>query len=213
MKRLFTSLVLGVLILACAPTAFAEVTHRYISGHLGAGSHPDATTTVSEPGFSGNFDFDVDPGFVIGVAIGVELANHFRFEGELAWHDSSIDDPQFFFPGHIQSLNIGVLSIMANGYYDLELNGPFKPYVGVGVGFGFIEAEGDLGFGFVDEDTDIGFAYQLMGGLAFDVSPRAAITLGYRYFGTTDPDVSVAGHNFQTEFKSHEFLAGVRFHF
>ncbi len=211
MKRFFASLILGILILAWAPTAFAEITNRYISGHLGFGSHPNATTTVTGPGFSGNFDFDVDPGFVIGAAIGVGLANHFRFEGELAWHDSSIDDPQFFAPG--ESLNIGVLSIMANGYYDLDLNGPLRPYVGAGLGFGFIEAEGDLGFGLVDEDTDIGFAYQLMGGLAFDVSPRAALTLGYRYFGMTDPDVSVAGANFQTEFTSHEFLVGVRFQF
>jgi len=210
MKRFITSLVLGVLVLACAPTAFAEVTHRYISGHLGAGIHPDATTTT--PGFacSTPCDLEVDTGAVIGAAIGVGLANHFRFEGELAWHDSSIDDPQFFFPG--ESLNISVLSIMANGYYDFDLNAPFKPYVGAGVDFGFIRAEHEF-FGFVDEDTDIGFAYQLMTGVAFDLSPRSAITLGYRYFDTTDLDVATFGFNFQTEFTSHEFLVGVRFQF
>ena len=102
---------------------------------------------------------------------------------------------------------------MANGYYDFELNAPFKPYVGVGVGFGFVRAELEDVFGFTDDDTDVGFAYQLMTGVAFDLSPRSAITLGYRYFGTTDPDVNVGGANFQTEFTSHEFLAGVRFQF
>lgn len=132
MKRFFTSLVLGMLILTHAPTAFGEVTHRYISGHLGAGIHPNATTTVS--GF-GSFDFEVDTGAVVGVAIGVELENHFRFEGELAYHGSSIDDPQFFFPG--ESLDIDVLSVMANAYYDFDLHAPIKPVCGHGAGFWF----------------------------------------------------------------------------
>ena len=211
MKRFFICWVLGILILAGPPAVFAQggyVSNRYIAGYLGAGSHPDATTTIS--GF-GTFDIEVDPGLVIGAAIGVQLENHLRVEGELAWHGSSSDDPQFFAPG--ESIDIDVLSFMANGYYDLDLNGPLKPYVGVGVGFGFIRAESTNFLGFTDEDTDVGLAYQLMTGVAFDVSPRAALTLGYRYFGTTDPDVSVGGVKFQTEFKSHEFLVGVRFRF
>ena len=211
MKRFFICWVLGILILAGPPAVFAQegyVSNRYIAGYMGFGSHPDATTTIS--GF-GTFDFDVDPGFVAGVAIGVALENHLRFEGEFGYHGSSIDDAQFFVPG--ESLDIDVFSVMANGYYDLDLNGPLKPYVGAGLGFGFIHAESENFLGFTDTDTDVGFAYQLMAGVAFDVSPRAAITLGYRYFGTTDPDFSVGGANFDTEFKSHEFLAGVRFRF
>ena len=209
MKRFTACLAFGVYILVGTQTAFAQ--NNYFTGFLGAGTHPDASTSVSAVGFSGNFDFDVDTGLVVGGAIGVELDNQLRFEGEFTFHGSSTDDSQFFFPG--ESLDIDVFSIMANGFYDLDLNGPLKPYVGVGLGFGFIRAEADLGFGFVDEDTDFGFAYQLMTGVAFEISPQTAITLGYRYFGMTDPDVSVGGANFDSEFASHEFIAGARIRF
>ena len=115
MKRFLACwVVLSALVLTGPSAVFAQdgyVSNRYIAGYLGLASHPNAATTVSGSGFSGNFDFDVDPGFTIGAAIGVALDNNFRFEGELSWHSGSIDDPQFFTPG--ESLDIGVLSVVA----------------------------------------------------------------------------------------------------
>ncbi len=58
-------------------------------------------------------------------------------------------------------------------------------------------------------------AFQFMLGLAYDLSPKAALTFGYRYFLTTDPDFALAtpGVSFETEYTSHDFLFGARFRF
>jgi opacity protein-like surface antigen len=57
-------------------------------------------------------------------------------------------------------------------------------------------------------------AVQLMAGLGYDISPKATLTFGYRYFTTTDPDFALAGPGFfETEFNSHDFLFGARFRF
>jgi opacity protein-like surface antigen len=54
-----------------------------------------------------------------------------------------------------------------------------------------------------------------MAGLGYDISPKATLTFGYRYFTTTDPDFILAttGGPFETEYSSHDFLFGARFRF
>ena len=185
-------------------SAFAQNTNQggYISGHIGGNSRPDAQTTIF--GF-GPGDLTFDPGFVLGGAIGYDFGNNVRLEGEIAYRSNDVD-------GVVGgSWNFSGLSFMGNGYYDINLNSPLKPYLGGGVGFALFRSEIEV-FGATSGDDDTLLAYQLMAGLGYDINPKATITLGYRYFATAeDPTFSVQG--FESEYSSHEFLLGARFRF
>ena len=105
-----------------------------------------------------------------------------------------------------------MVSFMGNGYFDIPTNSPLRPYVGAGLGFAVAGVEEEIG-GLTSTDSDLVGAFQLMAGVGFDISPRATLTFGYRYFNTTDPDFFTAFGPFETEFTSHDFLFGARFRF
>ena len=88
-----------------------------------------------------------------------------------------------------------------------------RPYVGGGLGFAVANLEQDF-FGITADDSDLVAAYQLMAGLGYEISPKATLTFGYRYFTTADPSfqLPISGP-FETEFTSHDFLFGARFRF
>jgi len=62
-------------------------------------------------------------------------------------------------------------------------------------------------------DSDLVAAFQLMAGIGYEISPKATLTFGYRYFTTSDPSFNDAFGAFDTEFTSHDFLFGARFRF
>jgi len=204
MKRIF-GLVIGVLVLLFAAQVWAQARpqNMYLSGNIGFGIRPDADIA----GPSGN-KFDNDPAFVINGAIGVELNPMFRVEGEIGWHFNTAD-----VAGFPQDFTFGVISFMGNGYFDIPTNSPLRPYLGAGVGFALVGVEEDF-FGFTDSDSDLVGAFQLMAGLGYDISPKATLTFGYRYFTTTDPSFLLfTSVPFETEYASHDFLFGARFRF
>ncbi len=102
---------------------------------------------------------------------------------------------------------------MGNGYFDSPTNSPLRPYLGAGLGFAVAGVEEENIFGATSTDTDLVAAFQLMAGLGFEISPRATLTFGYRYFTTTDPDFLTTFGPLETEFTSHDFLFGARFRF
>jgi opacity protein-like surface antigen len=204
MKRIF-GLVIGVLILLFAAQVWAQgrPQNMYLSGNIGFGMRPDADIA----GPSGNV-FDNDPAFVINGAIGVELNPMWRVEGEIGWHFNAAD-----VAGFPQDFTFGVISFMGNGYFDIPTNSPLRPYLGAGLGFALVGVEEDF-FGLTDSDSDLVGAFQLMAGLGYEISPKATLTFGYRYFTTTDPTFTLfTSGPFETEYASHEFLLGARFRF
>lgn len=199
MKRLTGFLLAGLLLLAAAP-AWAQ--QAYLSGNIGFGIRPDAD-------FSGTtVDLQNDPAFVINGAIGVELNPTIRIEGEISLHNNTADLLPFF----ANEFTFTMVSFMGNGYFDIPTNSPLRPYVGGGLGFAVAGVEEDVG-GFTSTDTDLVAAFQLMAGLGYDISPKATLTFGYRYFTTSDPGFNTAFGPFETEFTSHDFLFGARFRF
>ena len=202
MKRIF-GLVVGVLVLLMTAQAWAQAQPRglYLSGNIGFGIRPDANAT----GFP--VDIQNDPAFVINGAIGVELNPMIRVEGEIGLHHNTADLSPF-----TNEYTFSMVSFMANGYFDIPTNSPLRPYVGAGLGFALAGVEEET---VVDStDSDMVGAFQLMAGVGFDISPKATLTFGYRYFTTTDPDFVVfPSGSFETEFTSHDFLFGARFRF
>lgn len=104
---------------------------------------------------------------------------------------------------------------MISGYYDFFRDSKIQPYIGAGFGLGYVDADGVSpvsGSAINDDDHD--FAYQGMAGIAFSVSPRTKVTLGYRYF--TIPDLkfkTTGGTSVDADYANHEIMLGVRFSF
>ena len=205
MKRIF-GMVIGVLVLLVAAQAWAQTNPHglYLSGNIGFGIRSNANIA----GPSGN-EFDNDPAFIINGAIGVELNPLIRVEGEIGFHNNTADIADGTPP---QDFSFSVISFMGNGYFDIPTNSPIRPYVGAGLGLAVVNVVEDIGF--TANDSDMVGAFQLMAGVGFDISPRATLTFGYRYFITTDPTFILPFSGpFETEFTSHDFLFGARFRF
>jgi opacity protein-like surface antigen len=202
MKRI-AGLVTGILTLLFATQVWAQYRTEgmYLSGNIGFGVRSDSKLTGSTG------QFDNDPAFVINGAIGTKLKEKFRVEGEIGYHLNTANRTQTF-----QDFNFSVLSLMGNAYIDIPTQSPLKPYLGAGLGFGIASASEDS---FDSSDSDLVGAVQLMAGISYDISPKAALTFGYRYFTTTDPSFALAtpGVFFETEYNSHDFLFGARFKF
>jgi opacity protein-like surface antigen len=108
--------------------------------------------------------------------------------------------------------DISALGFLANIYYDFKNTSPFTPYIGGGIGFATIYvSQGTSNLNLLwFEDDDTVFAYQLGAGVGYDVSKNWTIDLGYRYFGTSDPQF---GNQFKADFGSHNVSLGARYRF
>jgi opacity protein-like surface antigen len=117
--------------------------------------------------------------------------------------------------------------MMANAYYDIKTPYTFgvNPYLGGGIGLAYLmTSEGTLP-AFSNErllkrDGDTVFAYQAAVGLAYDITPKVTLDLGYRYFGTTEGTFetdgsvnAVNGPEAKMDFSSHNFIIGARYNF
>lgn len=110
--------------------------------------------------------------------------------------------------------DVSALSVMANVRCETPVfNG--KLYV-LGGGGGANISLDDFSIGgtsvpLSDDDEWVG-AYQIGAGWAFPVNPNADLTVGYRYFGTGDPEFTGStGVKFDTEYATHNFEVGIKF--
>jgi opacity protein-like surface antigen len=187
MKRLLMTLVVAVVFIATSAQA-APQGQLYASGNIAFG----ILTDVEE----GNVEIDYDPGIGFFGAVGLDMGQ-FRVEGELGYRRFSIDEVRVSGSPVPASGHASAVSLMANGYFDIEMpNAPVTPYVGAGLGF--VDLSGNTG-----GSSGIEIGYQLMAGVAFEVSPQAALTAGYRFFGFSDNNGSDV----------HELNIGARFMF
>ena len=184
MKRFLMTLVIAAVFMSTSAQAASG--QPYISGNLALGILTDNDERAVEVSF--------DPGIGFLGAVGLDMGQ-IRFEGELGYRRFSIDEVRVSGSPVPANGHASTLSLMANGYVDIEMpNSPLTPYVGVGLGF--VDTSGARFSG-----TEIG--YQFMAGAAYDISPKAALTAGYRFFGFTDN----GGSNV------HELNVGARFMF
>jgi len=168
----------------------------------------------------GGIDFNTsaaNPGFDLGAALGRELGNGFRAEGELAYRRINLD--RVTGVAGVASGPAGgaasALSVMGNGYYDFQTATPIKPYVGLGAGFARVNFDKATvnGAPLVD-DGDVEFAYQAIGGVGYDVSPTGTVFTQYRHFATLDPTFTAAsGQSFNSQFADSSVELGYRFRF
>jgi len=173
---------------ADGPTSENSGRSWYVSAFGGGAFMEDYT--VSNAAFGGITNtLETDTGFIVGGAVGLEFMPGWRGEIEVSYwkvDPSSWTNAGFVgagLSGHVSSVNI-----LANVWYDIELNTIVEPYLGGGIGIGFVD--GNLtttnGVGLQFNGNDTGFAYQVGAGLKFALSPMMDLDIGYRYRGVTD---------------------------
>ncbi|HEY1722841.1 MAG TPA: P44/Msp2 family outer membrane protein [Magnetospirillaceae bacterium] len=169
-----------------------------------------------------NYDLSADnPGYDVTGALGKDLGNGFRVEGELGYHDIGIDNAKVYSQGGIGTGSgpaggdASAVSLMANGYYDINTGTNWKPYVGVGVGMADVSMDAvDVAGHRVMDDSDLAFAYQAMTGIGYQLTPQGTIYTGYRYFAVEDPSLNdEVGGTTHSELTTHNIEVGYRLSF
>lgn len=94
--------------------------------------------------------------------------------------------------------DVSNIFVMANLYYDFDTGGLVTPYIGAGVGAGFVDVDYSPSGVAIIQDKATALAYQGVAGLAYEVSPSIDLTVAYRYRATTD--VSVEADLFAADF-------------
>lgn len=163
------------------------------------------TGTNMGHGFRGSFGLGAG-----GVAsLGYGLGNGLRAELEGFYRANGVDSLKYFtsaqYTGNLTS-TVGTLrnyGVMANLYYDVDPNyfpegmRFFQPYVGLGIGYGYMTFQGvharasasnngNQNYEVTSDKSGGNLAYQAIIGAAFavdSVAPGLAVTTEYRYFG------------------------------
>lgn len=155
----------------------------------------------------GGGDFDTDTGYGFGAAVGVEVAPNFAVELE-GFHDRveySCCNPN----------SNSSWSAMVNGVFEVPVSFFLRPYVGGGVGLLWVKYDND-GVGYTRDDMVGGF--QLMGGLAAEVSSGVDLFVEYRYRDAFSKASETGAPppgpvNLEWEYKNHFVGGGLRVSF
>lgn len=169
-----------------APLASTAEEGPYVSGSVGIG----IPGTWKED-FGG--DHDMKTGIVLDGAIGYNFGTT-RAEVAVGYqqHDFNIFDE-----------DVSFLTIMANGYYDFDMDSAARPYLMAGAGMASVDMS------WADDPRSI-FAWQVGAGLGFKVADNTTLDLGYRYFRPTDLNSPGFG---EVKWEGHNILAGLRYQF
>ncbi|MEQ1755411.1 MAG: outer membrane beta-barrel protein [Micropepsaceae bacterium] len=197
--KLLASAAIAAVSLVSAPVASANNWYVNVSGGanwLGDNSFYKTTSGSTTTTFS--FDNDTKVGFILSGAVGMHLDGvlpGLRAEGELAYRENDVGGfwstctDETSCASNALDYQHSTFSILANAWYDFQVAG-LNPYVGGGLGWADTELDGTFnGKSSALSESDSGFAWQLGGGLNFDIQPNMKLGIGYRYF--VGPDVSI----------------------
>ena len=106
-------------------------------------------------------------------------------------------------------------SYMLNGYFDIPTYTPFHPYIGGGIGMARVKSrlaflEGGTG---VTKRKENNFAWQVGGGIAYNLTCNWALDIGYRYVDNGHSKWNTATGDLKFDSTEHQITAGVRYTF
>ncbi len=205
----------GLLAMLLLSAAWAQNNAWYVAGGLGASFPNDVD--ITQPG-TPTLTTELDTGILATGAFGRSFDNQiFRAEAEVLYNTNDVSTLSVPGGGSVTAGgDISTLGLMVNGYYDIDTNSKWRPYIGGGIGGAnvSINSLSSLGVLIADDDTTV-FAYQVKVGVAYEFTQALAGTLGYRFFATEDADfVDLDGDAFSADgIEAHIVELGVRFRF
>jgi len=179
----------------------------YFSVNAGAVWVNDSDLDIDFLGDIGELSYDA--GYGVNAAFGNAYGNGVRSELELAYRTNDIDEISIsgLGSGSIDG-EVSSWGLMVNVYYDFDTGSAIKPFVGAGIGFANVDLELEG-----ESDDDNVFAYQAMAGVGFAVSKAVTLDLQYRFYATDDPSYKFEGMGVDSEYMTHNVMAGLRFNF
>lgn len=188
------------------------------------------------------WDTSVDSGTAYSLTLGYQLgqlrleAEYARAQNDVTSHggvsaagiDLGAEDAGVLVTGAPGNLGVSVADLVADGrgefdtsylfanlYYDFDLGTALKPYVGAGIGNASVDvtySPSDVGI--IDDSDDV-FAYQIMGGVNYDLSEQVTLFGGLRWRETDDITVNADLFDAQFDVEMSSFIAeiGTRFRF
>ncbi len=128
---------------------------------------------------------------------------------------SNADQVSFAGGGGDLSGSFDMWGAAVNFFYDIPTGGPFRPYVGAGLGALRFEAN-DITL--ADFPPTCGsntlFAYKLMAGVSYALADTWRLLLGYRFMGMGGQDYETGGIPLHGDpIQTHAVQVGVQFYF
>lgn len=224
---------------ACLLSAPASALEPYVSLYGGVSLLDDADNR-GDPFVPGADDTSVksefDPGFVVGGTAGVALDAIFdvRVELDVNYRQHDVDDLVVKSDGGLGAAlgigsldgasasdagidvegDVGTLGALVNYWIDITNRTPFTPYFGGGLGLAWIRADVEAEDVKLVDDDDVVFAWQVGAGARLSLTDNLSLSLDYRWFATSDPEFEHEGNeDFESEYSSHNFMAGVAYSF
>jgi opacity protein-like surface antigen len=119
--------------------------------------------------------------FLIGGAVGMKFGDNLRAELEV----SNIGDAaECVGKCIVNTVDIDVLSILGNAWWDIPIDGYVTPYVGAGIGYAEISIDAGIG----GEASDWDFVYQAGAGFRVEIAQNTMLDFGYRFRVLDDAD-------------------------
>ena len=209
--RIFATLLSVVLLSIPGASLFSQDmmmdgTGFYVAAGGGATLITDTTetpqsATVPGGGANNKADWDLDFGFSAGGSAGYDFGD-FRTEAEFSFqsanfrHDEKIDNDK---DDQKADDNLTVIAVMANGFFDLDTGTPFVPFIGIGVGAVNLSVKlfpkGDADQTGRSRAAAGASATRPTSAWPTRSSDAVALTLGYKFFGTLETEVTDAGED------------------
>jgi len=157
----------------------------------------------SDLAFDTGYAFSLAYGFHSGQYLNTELEFSGRFVGLDALTTPAVTAPA--------AGDLRAFSFMLNVPWQFRNSTPFTPYLGGGLGLSWNRAEIDPlpdGSTMFSKGEQWNLTYQILAGIAFAVDETWELVLGYRFYGSTNPEYGAI----ILENRSHNVELGVRFY-
>jgi opacity protein-like surface antigen len=129
---------------------------------------------------------DDDSAFSLGGGVGYQFNENMRADITADWAGDYDVAP---------GADMSTTTVLGNLYFDWANDSAFTPYVGAGLGYGWVDDS---------PDNDSGIAYGLAAGVSMGLTDNIDLDVGYRF-----RDIMISGSDPQ----EHVVSAGVRFNF
>ncbi len=191
---------------AMATFASNAAVSPYVSAHLGY-THATILDSDERNDFSIGQWLDSKFAFDVSGAFGVkyDLSKSFALRGEIEYDylekfKNTESDDTIWMRSH---------TILANAYLDFKTMSAFTPYISAGAGYQFNHLSAEI---YKKTSTPHAFAWQIGGGVAYNITNALSVDLGYRYLTST---YSTKYQNRDTKFVTdyHQFRLGANYAF
>lgn len=194
---------------AAQSSAYAQVN---VGGSFASKADVDAMIDDGTTVESGSGEIDLETGFLVGAAGGLEVGNGLRVEAEALYSSNSVDTPTIDVDGDetaLPDIEIRHMAFLVNVIYDMNV-GAVRPYIGAGFGLGSTSID-------VDNESahDQALAWQAKAGVSIPVNDSLTFDVGYRYinagkFGASVDDGTIEAQ-LDVEPHIHALTIGARF--